>query len=408
MLIGLLVVVKIANYYGPAEYGMYQYALSINTLLGIILLFVDSRVVKKQYKPENSGHIIFNTTLVKVILSIFLLFISAIIIFTLGESVEFNRIFLLLLCNNILLNLGFGIQNYFEYELQSKKIVIAGNIALTIGAVLQLLAIWIGYPLTAIVIILLISSFIKLIILYLQYKTSYNIPVDFKIDLPLITSLIKESIPLAIAGAAATVYTRIDQVMIGSMLSLADVGKYALSTKLVGVIAIAIGPIQVSVFPKMIEDFAKKDHKEYIHRYKAITSLMTWTYIAGTILVFLLSPWIFKTFFSKAYAESLPVFQIQIFGTFFLYNAILRSSHLTLNGKTHIMMITQIIAVFINILLNYIFISYFGIYGAAYATVVTQFLSLSLLNLFFPAGREVVYLQLQGLNPFNILLFNKK
>ena len=67
------------------------------------------------------------------------------------------------------------------------------------------------------------------------------------------------------------------------------------------------------------------------------------------------------------------------------------------------MMISQIIAVVMNIVLNYILIPINGIQGAAIATVFTQFMSLFFLNLFFEDGREVFWLQVKGLNPLNIM-----
>ena len=54
-----------------------------------------------------------------------------------------------------------------------------------------------------------------------------------------------------------------------------------------------------------------------------------------------------------------------------MYNAALRSGHFTLTKSTNILMVSQIMAVFINIVLNYLLIPYVGIYGAAIATVVT-------------------------------------
>ena len=66
-------------------------------------------------------------------------------------------------------------------------------------------------------------------------------------------------------------------------------------------------------------------------------------------------------------------------------------------------MISQIIAVLLNVLLNYILIPNYGVYGAAIATVITEFISLLLLNLFFESGKDVFWLQVKGLNPINIL-----
>ena len=67
-------------------------------------------------------------------------------------------------------------------------------------------------------------------------------------------------------------------------------------------------------------------------------------------------------------------------------------------------MISQIAAVFVNVGLNLALIPTIGIYGAAIATIITQFSSLFLSNMFFQNGREVFTIQLKALNPIH--LFN--
>ena len=58
----------------------------------------------------------------------------------------------------------------------------------------------------------------------------------------------------------------------------------------------------------------------------------------------------------------------------------------------------------INIVLNTVLIKNYGIYGAAAATAITQFLSLTVSNLFFKKdGREVFKWQIMALNPLEML-----
>lgn len=401
LLVGLIVVVRIANHYGPTEYGFYQYALSINTLLGVIVLLADGRVIKKRYNIGNEGHIIYNTTVAKVFLSVVSLILGSIILIIMGKGLKFNIIYFLLLLNNIAINLGFGLQNYFEYQLKSKNVVISSNIATIISSILQLLAISLDYSIVIIVFIIFFSSVLKLGILYIQFKKNYQFKIKTSIDFYIVSEIIIESIPLAIAAAASTIYNQIDQVMLGSMLGVSEVGIYSISNKMISVVAIAITPLQVSIFPKMI-DWYSSNRELYYKRYQAITSLSTWIYIMGTVFALLIAPLLFKSFLSDEYIKSLSVFRIHVLGTFFLYNSVIRSSHFTLTGNTHVMMISQIIAVFTNVVLNYILIPSLGAYGAAIATVFTEFTSLFLLNIFFKSGREVFWLQLKGLNPMNI------
>lgn len=401
LLVGLIVVVRVANYYGPTEYGLYQYALSINTLLGIIILFADGRVIKKKYSKDNEGHIIYNTTIAKGFLSIISLFIGIIILIIMGREPKFNIIYFLLLLNNIVINLGFGFQNYFEYQLKSKNVVIASNIATIISSILQLIAISRDYSIIVIVSIVFASSIIKLLILYIQFKRNYKFSVKTYIDFDIVSEIIRESIPLAIAAAASTIYHRIDQVMLGAMMGVSEVGVYSISNKMISVVAIALSPLQVSIFPKMI-DWYNTNRELYYRRYKEITSLSTWIYIIGTVFMLLIAPLLFTRYLSDAYVQSLSVFRIHVLGTFFSYNAVLRSSHFTLTKNTHVMIVSQMIAVALNVALNFILIPSIGIYGAAIATVVTEFSSLFMLNIFFKSGKEVFYMQLKALNPRHI------
>ena len=123
----------------------------------------------------------------------------------------------------------------------------------------------------------------------------------------------------------------------------------------------------------------------------------------GATVTFIIAPILFDKFLVDDYSKSMDVFKILVLGTFFMYNAALRSSHFTLTKCTYVLMVSQIIAVFVNIVLNYLMISKYGIYGAAVATVITQFVSLFLSNLFFKKSKNIFWIQISGLNPKYIL-----
>ena len=79
---------------------------------------------------------------------------------------KFNLIYLLILINNILINLIFGIECYFNYHLKSKNIVIASNIANISSAILQLIVISLNLSIVAIMCVVLFSSLIKISIVF--------------------------------------------------------------------------------------------------------------------------------------------------------------------------------------------------------------------------------------------------
>ena len=402
LILNLVVTVKIANYYGTTDYGIYQYAVSVIAIFEILLTFVDGRVIKKRYTSINPQELVWTATLIRIIFAIGVLLSGGIYLLLCGESYEYNVIFFVLLINSVIINLRFGMQNRYEYLLKSKKIIIAGNIALTIGGILQLIAVYLHQTIICIAYIIVLSSCISLAVIYIQYRKEFGNLFFKKLDKALIKNILAESTPLAIAASCAVIYSRCDSIMIGNMLSKSDVGIYAIAVKLISIVQMAIRPIRESVFPKMIELY-DKDKAQYAKRYVQITAILTWVYIIGVLFSFVILPYAFK-FLNEEYSEAFPIYQIYVLGSFFMYNAGLRAGHYTLINKGSILMYSQITSVVINFVLNYIMIPYIGLYGAAAATVITQGISLLVSNICFgKVGLEVFKWQIQGLNPIYVL-----
>lgn len=403
ILLGLFVTVEVANYYGVSEYGKYQYALSIVAMIEILVKFVDARTVKRHYVDADADVIVLCATISRIIFSV-LSFIVGIIfmIFYKGDR-QFNTIFVLLLLNVIVESLKFGMANRFEFLLQAKRIVIATDISATIGTFLQLFIVKHEYSLGVLSLAALITNIINICIVYAQYRYQFK-RVDshkIKLDTKILKCIIKESLPLAVAGSCATIYAKCDSVMLGSLMTTTEVGIYALAVKMVSVVKIVVAPIRESVYPKLIVLY-KKDKKEYERYYVKMTSLMTWLFIVGASVSYFVVPIVCKVL-KEEYSAAVPVYYIYVLEVFFIYNAFLRAGHFTLIKKGKILMQTQIICVVVNIVMNYIFIKWIGMYGAAIATVITQGVSLMLSNLFYKdAGREVFKWQIQALNPIRI------
>lgn len=392
----LVVLFIVANFYGPSKYGLFQYAANIVMILEIIVQLIDGRIVKKLYVNKNFDHIVFNVTVAKVLLSCIALFIGCMVIVFDQRELEFSVILVLLLFDSIIKNFRFGMENRFEFNLQSRKVVIASNIGLFLGTLLQLFAVLIKLPIRYIAVIQVISTSIGLLVLYYQYISEYKIKRGQHLDYSLIISIFKESFPLAIAAAACVIYTRCDAVMLGMMLTTTEVGIYSISSKLVSTVQILILPIQTTVFVKMLEWLKDKD--KYEKNYLKITSIATWISISGILFSLMALPFIFKLL-KPEYLPALDVYKVLSIGAIFAYNAILRSSHFTLMNCGRILMVTQIFTVVINVAANYVLIKSYGMIGAALATVLSQFLSLLISNAFFQDAKFVLKNQIKAFNP---------
>lgn len=403
LVINLLVTVKIANYYGTLGYGTYQYAVSVIAIFEVIVCFVDARVVKKHYPNCDENSVAFTATVSRLLFSGISLLVGLFYILLFSNDSYYSLIFILLLFNAIFTNLRFGMANRFEYHLKSRKVVVAQDIATLIGSVLQLVAVSFDLPIFFLAVIALINSTINVIIVALQYRYEYKINHFQGFEKKLFKMMILESSPLAVAAACAIIYSKCDTIMVGSLMSKSDVGIYAIAAKLISIVEIGVGSVRESVYPGLIKLYSI-DLNQYKKRYIKISSILTWIYIVGVAVSFIVLPFCFKVL-NQEYQTAFPVYQIYVLGSFFIYNAALRAGHFTMINKGSILMVTQMISVAVNIVLNFVAIKMWGIYGAALATALTQGISLMLSNLFFgKEGREVLSWQIKAINPKYIFL----
>lgn len=402
LVLNLFVLVKIANYYGALGYGSYQYAVNIVAVFEIVATFVDARVVKKKYGDIPADRLVMTATAGRVLLSGAASLAGVIFTLFYHPDLEFSIMFVVLLLNLVVSSAKFGMTNRFEYLLKSKKIVIASDAAAFASALLQLLAVYRCWPVRALTYITLAATAMSTVILYIQYQREFAGRTACLPDWKLLKEMIVESVPLAIAASCAVLYARCDSIMLGAMLTKAEVGIYSISVSLINVVQIVIVPVRESVYPQLIRLY-REDKKLYAKRYVQISSILTWIYIGGVALSFVVLPYAFR-FLNPEYGQAFFVYRVHVLGTFFMYNAALRAGHFTLIGKGSVLTISQMISVVANIVMNFVGIQLWGIYGAAIATVITQGVSLFFSNLYFgEEGREVFRWQMQALNPFCIL-----
>lgn len=402
MLISLFVTVRIVNHYGSAEYGEYAYAVNVVALLEIINTLVEVRVVKKRYTDHPKEFVVWNATVSRIITSVAALVIGIVFMLIYRGSAMLNMMLLVLMLNSIIGSLRFGMETHFEYCLNSKRMVISTNIASLLTAGLQLAAIYFNWSILSLCLISTAGAVVMLIMIAAQYKAIYHCGIKNQTDFSFIKTLVIESIPLTIAAASATIYTKSDSVMIEMLMGdYAPVGIYAVALKLYSVVQIAIVPVRTSFFPKQMELY-RSDRVRYKKLYVRVSSAMTWLCIAGIVMSILILPKVFPYVFEEEYSAAIPAFNWLLISLLFLYNSVLRTGHFTITGNTKVLMYTQIAGALINILANFIMIPLVGINGAAIATAITTFLSVFLLNIFSKDGRELFLWQLQAFNPMYI------
>tara|TARA_B110000196_G_C20708063_1_gene458385 strand:- start:131 stop:514 length:384 start_codon:yes stop_codon:yes gene_type:complete len=101
--------------------------------------------------------------------------------------------------------------------------------------------------------------------------------------------------------------------------------------------------------------------------------------------------------FGDDYKNSGRILVLLSFGLIPMFNAFLRSSYITISGNQKIILYTSLFSSIFNVILNYFLINEFGVQGAVYSTVITQILSLILLNAVFNETKVLFFIQIKSL-----------
>ena len=391
--------VKIANYYGSESFGMYNYAMSIVSFSAILFELLNDRVIKKFFDESEYTNIVYNVNIFRNLMAFFVLGV----VIVLGVILKIPHLFyytLIFLCiDNVLVISTQGIETYFDYKLNSKRIVILNNIIKLLSYTLQYVYVILGYSIIIIPIIRCFGSLIRMITLKYMYKFTYlKVKPILKINLQLIKNIIIESLYLWLSFIGFLIYTQTDKIMLGSMLGNEEVGIYSIAVNLMQVLAILITPIQVSIFPKMLELY-KKNYKEYYNFYFKLNTVVTQLYLFLSILSIIVVNFLFLKIFSYQYILAIPTYIILTISVFFKANGALQSTHVTIKNITKKIFYKTFIGIIINVILNYIFIKKYGVIGAALSTSITHFITLFVLDFFIKEYREQAWIQLKSLNP---------
>lgn len=400
-----IVGVKIANYYGADIYGKYAYALSLVAFSGIFFEILNSRVVKKYYTEENFNEIVYNITFFKNSIAIILFLIPIILKFFIEIDNTLFWLLIFICLDNILTTATFGIENFFEYKLESRRIVISNNIVKVVSYSLQYICILLNMGIIIIPIVRCIGSIIRVILLKYQYKKNYindrKIKKE-KVDVKLLWQMIDEGKFLWITFISFIIYTQVDKLMIKHYLGEKEVGIYTIGVQLSGILAILIGPIQNSIYPKMIELY-KKNYEEYYNFFLFSNTVVTQIYLVLTILSIIVVKWLFKYVYAPEYNPAIIIYSVLAFSIFIKANGSLQTSHMTLKNITKKSFYKTLISLILNIILNSILIKKYGINGAAIATLITQFTALFVIDFFIKEYREQAFVQLKSLNTIYLI-----
>jgi len=392
--LGLIVTVWLARYLGPKQFGLFNYAYSFVMLFSVLQSLGLEKLLAREFinYPEEESQIMGSAIILQFFGGIALFLCASIVAYfsKAGDMLTFHLV--VVMSSAYLFKALSTIRCWYEAHVKAKVSSAICLSAFVLSMLLKVIMILTNAPLIAFAWAIFSESVFLALGLYYLYYIRDKHTICFKVNWKKTGYLLAEAWPLILAGGLYTIYTRIDQIMLGQFLGDEAVGVYSAAIKISEGWSFIPVIIVASLFPALLRA-RKKDTTMYTVRIQQLLNLMILIsfFVAASVTLF--SHSLISLLFGKEYVLSSTVLSIHIWGGSFIAMSAVSFRVFLAEGLQKYSFYRGLTGLITNVFLNYLMIPKYGVTGAAVATVISQATSLYLFNAISPQTRFVFIMQ---------------
>jgi O-antigen/teichoic acid export membrane protein len=366
----LFTTVIVARLFGPEQFGILSYVISIVGLFSIFATFGIGNVVykelvlQKEKRDEILGSAFFLNSITAVITFVAVL----VFVYFIEESFYVKTLITLLSLTFITQPLTLLSYDFLK-DKEGKYVAIAQTITLFIASISKILIAHLYSSVTLFIVILIIENIIVGLIYIYQIKKIKSRSLSFKVSKSQVSFIFYSSLPLILYGAFSEIYARIDQIMLRSYMDMQVVGLYAASVRITEMWYLIPNILLGALFPALAN--VKDDKKEYNKRYNILLAVLSGSAFVICFSVFFLKDYIVKIIYGGQFAAASPILGIYIFSIIGFFISSLLYQDLFLKSNKWAITLIPFLTAALNISLNIFLIPVYGVTGAAIATVIS-------------------------------------
>jgi len=400
---GLLVGIWVARYLGPKQFGLFSYVLAFTTIFtSLAKLGLDGIVVRELVSQPEKQRLYLGTAFwLKIIGSVASLgFVFLTTLFSNNDAS--TNLYLYIITAGLVFQSFEVIDFYFQSQVKAKLVSICKIIQLTLSSLIKIYLVLTKGELLYFVIVSLVDQFSLAISLMIAYWYKKIPGFYFSFDSTIAKNLLKDCWPLVCSALVTSVYMRVDHLMIKEMLGEHDVGIYSAAVRLSEVWYFIPTLITTSVFPAIVN--ARQQSKALYHeRLQKLYTLLVWIAIAIAITMTFLGNWLVVFLYGDDYAAAGEILTINAWTGVFVSLFMVSGRWILAENLTRHSLMRNGFAMVVNISMNYVLITRYGVAGAAIASLLA-FASASLIyDVFFEETRRVFSLKIKAFLPFTLI-----
>lgn len=387
----------VARYLGREQYGIMNYVISFVAIFQVFADFgLDHIQIREESKDPTRKDVIVGTVFALKIMFAVIAIIGIAVIAMIFETDTDIRCYILIYAFSVILNTTWVSRNHFTSIVWNEYIVKTEITRTLIGMAIKVALVLLHMPLIWFIVSLVIDS----LLLATGYIFSYIRKIDsvrkWQWDRQLAIYMLHQSFPLLLSGAAIVIYNRIDQVMIGNMIDQSHLGIYSVAVRFAEILVFVPTIIAQTVSPILV-DIRQKDPERYESLSSVFMNITVVICILLAVSVSLLSYPIVRFTFGTTYIGAASVLSIMAFKV--IGDALSQTSGqlIIIEGIQKYASIRNIIGCGACVLLNLLFITRYGIHGAAYVAIITILISGTLADFIIPSYRRIFFKQVKAL-----------
>lgn len=372
MAVGLGVGIWVARYLGPKQFGLLSYALAIVALFATIAAMGMEDIVVRDLVRDSArtGETLGTAFFLKLGGGgiAFLGAAGTILLLRPGDGLSHRLVWIIAAGT---LFQAFNVLDFWFYSKVSAKFpVIARNAAFLICSIAKIVFILSAAPLIAFAWVSSAEVAIGAAGMIIAYRAKGYRFGTWRFQPGRARDLMRDCWPLIFTGFAASIYLRIDQVMLGEMVGSRAVGVYSVAVRMAEVWYFIPTAVYWSIFPGIVEAKSKSDDLFY-GRLQVFYNAMSLAAVGIAVPITFLGPWLVGVLYGKAYVGGGVMLAALIWANVFISLDMARSAFLMTMNWTRLYLTVVSLGALLNVGLNYFLIPLYGGMGAVIASLVS-------------------------------------
>lgn len=397
-LLQLLIGMLSARYLGPANYGLINYAKSVVAFVGpFTQLGLNATLVRELIEePDKEGEIMGTS----MALGFFSSLICVGVVWSFASVANAGETQTIIVCVLYSISLIFQaielIQYWFHSKLQSKYPSIMMLIAYIAVSVYKILLLASKKNIYWFAIAHAIEcGIIGLFLLGLYFKQGNQRLTFSKV---MAKQLLSNSYPYIFSSLMVTLFQNTDHIMLKMISGNAENGFYSAAITCATVCSFVYAAIIDSMRPVILTS-KKTGSDDYGKQISTLYCLITYLALAQSVVFVFLAKPIVWILYGADYMKTVPVLQILVWYVAFSQMGRIRNIWILAEGKQKVLWKINLIGALLNMCINAILIPYWGAFGAAFTSFVTQMFTNLGLGYIMKPLRENNRLLMTGVHP---------